>query len=235
MNKEQSENQRPGLRMKELTEATGLPKSTILHYLDQGLLPPPVKTSPNMAYYDPACVERLVFIRDLQSRLRLPLSKIRHALELREGGQEMAMQLELMEGIFGVESGVTLNRDELCRQSGLTPEQLDQLEKAQLMLPMEDGRYDAEDLAAAQVLAQGLERGITVEDMSFYPRLGKEIVDREMAARHRLTGHLPPEQDAELSLRMLQSARTLRRYVIDRLFMHRVARSADLKDEGMLR
>ena len=38
-----------GLRMKQLMEATGLPKSTLLYYVEQGLLPPPVKTSPNMA------------------------------------------------------------------------------------------------------------------------------------------------------------------------------------------
>ena len=45
--------------MNELTGATGVPKSTILYYIAQGLLPEPRKTSPNMAYYDPACVERL--------------------------------------------------------------------------------------------------------------------------------------------------------------------------------
>lgn len=49
---------KPGLRMKELMEATGLPKSTILFYLEQGLLPKPVKTSRNMAYYPPECMER---------------------------------------------------------------------------------------------------------------------------------------------------------------------------------
>ncbi len=30
---------KPGLRMKELVEASGVPKSTILYYLQQGLLP----------------------------------------------------------------------------------------------------------------------------------------------------------------------------------------------------
>jgi predicted DNA-binding transcriptional regulator AlpA len=38
-----------GLRMRELVAATGVAKSTILHYLNEGLLPAPVKTSRNMA------------------------------------------------------------------------------------------------------------------------------------------------------------------------------------------
>ena len=45
--------------------ATGVPKSTILHYLKEGLLPKPYKTCWNMAYYLPACVERITFIKML--------------------------------------------------------------------------------------------------------------------------------------------------------------------------
>ena len=38
------------MRMNQLMVATGLPKSTLLYYVELGLLPRPVKTSPNMAY-----------------------------------------------------------------------------------------------------------------------------------------------------------------------------------------
>lgn len=226
---------RPGLRMKDLVERSGLPKSTILHYLDQGLLPPPVKTSPNMAYYDPSCVERLEMIRAFQSRLRLPLSKIGKLLAMRDQGQDVALQVELVAGIFGPASEVQLNRGQLCEQSGLTMAQVEELERAGVLLPLEEDCYDAEDLAVAGMLASGIARGMTVEDMSFYPRLGKEIVDREMSLRRRLTRHLPDEQDAALTLRMVQSARAMRSYVIDRIFIKRVAASSDLKDEGLLK
>ena len=50
-------------RMNELVEGTGVPKSTILHYLHQGLLPEPIKTIPNMASYDPECINRIRFIQ----------------------------------------------------------------------------------------------------------------------------------------------------------------------------
>ena len=41
------------LRMADLVEATGVPKSTILYYVAEGLLPEPVRPKPNVAYYDP--------------------------------------------------------------------------------------------------------------------------------------------------------------------------------------
>ena len=44
------ENESPMLKMKELMEATGVTKATILHYVKEGLLPEPVKTGRNMAY-----------------------------------------------------------------------------------------------------------------------------------------------------------------------------------------
>jgi hypothetical protein len=46
-----------------------------------------------------------------------------------------------------------------------------------------------------------------------------------------MTGHLPDEEDAALTIEMVKSARMCRAYIIDRLFQHRVAAMRDLKDE----
>ena len=73
--------------MKELAEATGLPKSAILHYVAQGLLPEPVRTGPNMAYYDPACIERIKYIKAIQSRYAFPLGKIKMILARKDQGK----------------------------------------------------------------------------------------------------------------------------------------------------
>ena len=42
------------LKMSELAEASGVSAGTIKHYLREGLLPEPVRTSRNMAYYPPS-------------------------------------------------------------------------------------------------------------------------------------------------------------------------------------
>jgi DNA-binding transcriptional MerR regulator len=38
------------IKMKKLTEETGIPKGTIQYYIKEGLIPKPIKTHPNMAY-----------------------------------------------------------------------------------------------------------------------------------------------------------------------------------------
>src|SRR3954470_18282102 len=69
------------LRMRELAAASGVPAPTIKHYLREGLLPEPVKTSRNMAYYPPEFVERIRLIKRLQEERFLPLKLIRGVLE----------------------------------------------------------------------------------------------------------------------------------------------------------
>jgi DNA-binding transcriptional MerR regulator len=223
-----------GLRMNELMEATGLTKSTLLYYVGQGLLPEPVKTSPNMAYYSPQCVERAALIKTLQSQHRLPLGKIKMILQASEQGQDIAPLLALAQEVFGQEHDDKLDTDQFLAAAGMEPGHLQQLLDTQLLLPLEPGRYDQQDLAMARVYVLGHAQGIKPEDVVFYPSLGKKIVDQEMRLRSRLTRELPPEMDAAVTMGLVKAARATRSYVIDRLFQHRIAASGDLKDEKML-
>ena len=92
---------RLGLRMKDLVAATGVPKSTILYYVNQGLLPEPTKTSQNMAYYDSQCISRIRYIQNLQRRHRLSLSEIRQMMETRGQETDFSIYVELNDIIFG--------------------------------------------------------------------------------------------------------------------------------------
>jgi DNA-binding transcriptional MerR regulator len=224
----------PGLRMKELAEATGLPKSAILHYIARGLLPEPVRTSPNMAYYDPACIERIQFIKTMQNRYAFPLGKIKTLLARKDEGKDTASMVELGEMIFGSAEGVLLDEAAFCDASGLSPEQVAALTGGGLLLPLEEGRYNEQDVAIGRSYAQGLALGITASDMAFYAVAAKRIVDEEMRLRARVTAHLPEDQDAGLTRRLVQSARATRNYVIDRTFQRRIAAAGDLKDERLL-
>src|SRR5690606_29349592 len=68
-------------RMKDLCEATGLPRQAIHFYIQEGLLPPGVKTGRNMAFYGEAHLERLKTIKRLQHERFLPLKAIKALLD----------------------------------------------------------------------------------------------------------------------------------------------------------
>ena len=60
------------LKMSEPAERSGVSAGTIKHYPREGLLPEPVKTSRNMAYYLPDFVERIRLIKRLQEERFMP-------------------------------------------------------------------------------------------------------------------------------------------------------------------
>jgi AcrR family transcriptional regulator len=55
------------MKMKQLSQASGLPVSTIKFYMSKGLLPKPEKEKPNVVYYDDAFLKRLLVIKNMRS------------------------------------------------------------------------------------------------------------------------------------------------------------------------
>src|SRR6185369_3557635 len=91
------------LRMRELAEAAGVSAGTIKHYLREGLLPEPVKTSRNMAWYPRDFVERVQLIKQLQEERFLPLKVIKEVLENGaglEGPERLRAMVELEDRIL---------------------------------------------------------------------------------------------------------------------------------------
>jgi DNA-binding transcriptional MerR regulator len=217
--------------MRDLIKATGLPKSTILHYMNEGLLPAPVKTGPNMAYYDPACVERIGFIRLMQSKHRMSLGSIKVLLQEHDQGRDLSVLAELHETIFGGEKEPGLDLAAFCLATGLTEKQVNELTRVRLLLPLRPGIFDRQDAAVGRILKASSELGMAAQDGAFYYRLAEEIVNHEMALRKRITEHLPFDQDAAVTMDMTRAARVLRAYVIDRVFQLRVLSLKGLKDK----
>ncbi len=223
---------KPGLRMKELVAASGLPKSTILYYLNQGLLTTPVKTSPNMAYYSPECVEELNFIKTMQSKHRLPLQKIKLLIDLKQQGHNPEPVAELLELVFDTQNEKLLNLEEFCDATGISPEGVQILLDAELLIPLQEGAFDQQDIAIGIMHMKGKENGLNLEDIQFYPALAKQIVEHEMALRDQMVKDLPIDENVKISMDALQFGRAFRGYIIDRLFQRHIL--DDTENKGFM-
>lgn len=63
-----ADNARSGrMKMKQLSQAAGLPVSTIKFYMSKGLLEVPEKEKPNVVYYDDAFLRRLLVIKSMRA------------------------------------------------------------------------------------------------------------------------------------------------------------------------
>lgn len=216
------------LKMKELTDATGVPKSTILLYARQGLLPKPFKTSPNMAWYDPACVERIAFIKQVQSTHRLPLAAIKGLIREMEKGRNVNLLLELQTKVFG-SNEKNLGKKAFCNATGLSCDQLDLLCRLNLIVPLEPDHFNEQDRAMGNLFKQALDLGMNLKDLGFYPDAAKKLVEKELILREQHTKDLAFEDNASLTLELTRMARSIRSYVIDRTMQKRLMEYKGLK------
>jgi DNA-binding transcriptional MerR regulator len=174
---------RPGLRMSELAEASGVSTGTIKHYLREGLLPEPVRTSRNMAYYPPDFVERIRLIKRLQEERFLPL--------------------RLIKGVLDDAERPRIPRAEVAQRFDLPGNVLDRLEEIGVLSPDGDG-YDADDVAIIEAIvrfrAGGYEEalGFTVYDTLRYRDALAPLVREEVRVlMERLKGS-EPERAVEI-------------------------------------
>ena len=157
------------LKMKDLAQKSGVPASTIKHYLREGLLPEPsLRTSKNMAYYDEAIIPRIKLIKELQKTRFLPLQTIRELLD-RAGNLEHDDHLlsGLRVAIHDISSNQgTATKSELI-EGGMTDEEFDWLKKRKLLRPKisDSGEevYSGDDLALCQVLCRARQSGLRAD------------------------------------------------------------------------
>ena len=222
---------RPYLKMKALVDAAGVPKSTILLYIAKGLLPQPVRTRHNMAYYHPACVSRLAFIKQAQTRHRLPLAAIKGLLKEMDKGRDVAPLIELQTTLFSAR-GRLIGSAAFQRATGLTADQVAVLKRERILLSVTEDQYDAEDLAVGRLLKKAFDQGLTIEDLAFYPAMAEAMVEREIALREKYTRALSFARDAVVTLELTRIVRGLRTYVIDRAMQKRLIAFKGLKNRN---
>ncbi|HVE67785.1 MAG TPA: MerR family transcriptional regulator [Solirubrobacteraceae bacterium] len=172
------------LKMSELAEASGVSTGTIKHYLREGLLPEPVKTSRNMAYYPPEFVDRIRRIKHLQEERFLPLRRIRDVIQAER-------------------DRTRVSRAELRRRHPVPDDVLDRLAALGILTPNSKG-YDADDVEIVEAIARfragGYDEqlGFTVYDTLRYRDALAPLVEEEVRTLlERLSGE-DPERATEI-------------------------------------
>ena len=201
------------LKMSELSERSGVSAGTIKHYLREGLLPEPVRTSRNMAYYPPEFVDRLQLIKRLQEERFMPLKAIKRVLEEEQDPERLARLVEvedrIIERALSADTSKTrrVSRTEVKRRYGLPDNVLDRLAEIELLSPNARG-YDGFDVqiieAISRFRAGGYDErlGFTVYDTLRYREALAPLVAEEVRT---LLDRVAGEVDVDTAVEMIAS------------------------------
>lgn len=214
------------IRMAELVRRTGVPKTTILFYLREGLLAPPQRPFPNQARYGPEHVERLLLIKELQTAYHFPLAKIRRLVDMVGRGASVEAVRQMHERLVESRPTATSPRRwtfaEFCDDTGLEPDVVERALDAQLLNPLNQSperEFDSADVEVGRVLAAGRRLGMQLDDLHFLVGHARAIAEGEMALRQRLVEGRPLEEDIALTTELTDMARALHTYIVDRMFI----------------
>lgn len=207
------------MKMRELERRTGVNRETIRVYLRHGLLPEPQRPKHNVADYGEEHVRGILAVRRLQKDQRLPLRRIRRAID----GDAAAMPSGVehfphLDGLIAARAGVDDSLVPLAQVAARNPQAVDDARRLERIgairrVKRPDGvhvsRIDAElvglwgDMRAA---------GFT-EELGFTPDVCKLHVDAAQALAHEelkiflahMTGQRPEDPAADMAQAALNS------------------------------
>ena len=169
------------LRISQLAKMAGVSTATIKHYLKEGLLPQPVKTSPNMAYYDESCVDRINLIKRIQKEKFLPLDVIKRLID---SGESYDEELELGQAILKSHKELpsrSVKGSQVARVTGYPLDKIIILEEDGLIFPTVKNNvkyYDSIDLEIIQIMRQREDLGLSFHHSLETVRIYRDAITR---------------------------------------------------------
>ena len=196
------------IKISELAKLCDVPVPTIKHYMNKGLIDgPALRTSRNMAWYDPAMAPRIRAIRELQRTQFLPLDVIKDMLDGQGAATgEAAIVESVARAVRSRMDARRLSRAALIR-TGAAAADLDWLVREGLATPTAaDGEelWSGDDLALAETIVSARQSGLTEEMLPVsvlleFQRVVQQLVQLEVQLFSRDIVPRAPQRLEELS------------------------------------
>jgi DNA-binding transcriptional MerR regulator len=221
--------------MAELAEQSGVSAGTIKHYLREGLLPEPVRTSRNMAYYPPDFVERIRLIKRLQEDRFMPLRLIKGVIDEDPERAHALIELEdrIIERAAAAQERGRVSRAEVRRRYEVPDNVLERLEDLKILSPNSRG-YDADEVkiieAISRFRAGGYDEriGFTVYDAVRYREALQPLVEEEVGVLlERLVGEVDVDRAEEIIAAGTEPLRELIGAIHSKLLLDELRRATD--------
>lgn len=210
------------LKMAQLVEKTGVPKSTILYYIKEGLLPQPQKLKQNVCLYDPEYVERIKFLKFLQQNYGKSIAELKaavcaHEYDFSKGSDILIDFLEKLSGTKA--DSAKMNIVQLSEYTGVDQGLIMELIAKKILVPMIEGIYDEKDAQMAVIFAKLIASGWSIDFFERYSKLAGELASFSSGKILEMKKRLKEEGDVDNQNYhlMFDLALNVQPYIINRL------------------
>lgn len=193
-----------GLKMKEITEKTGINNSTVIYYISLGLLPEPIKTSKNMAYYPDSYLRIIPVILYLKETLHLPLATIKQLID-NIGYDKISIKNSLhyyetfLKSFNYKDDVVNYGKEEFIIKACLEDKEITELESKEMILSPVKGFYYYEDLLTAKAYKTLRDYGIPFTSIERLAAIIKKLANEVHEIYHEHEWKFNEQEEVEFT------------------------------------
>ncbi|MCL1853177.1 MAG: MerR family transcriptional regulator [Peptococcaceae bacterium] len=209
------------LKMKDITQITGVSKSTVLYHLSLGLLPEPLKTSKNTAYYPASYLKIIPAIRYLQERMHLPLAVIKQLIDgIGFDNFSIDQALHNYETFLNpLQNGgkdAVYGKKDLAEASRLEEDEMNELEGRGLLYSLAGEAYYHDDLLAASAYRKLKDLGIAFAEVEGLTHGIRDLAREVHELYHAKAAALNRETEQDMTRVMRVEFETVFKYLINK-------------------
>jgi len=164
--------------MSELVKKTNVPKSTILYYIREGLLPEAKKIKSNVHRYNEEHIELIEYIGYMQKKLGRSIEQIRYSIQNRNKSFSSSFQMlePLMNTLSGLPSDVHFyTKEEFIKTFELDANFVEELLKDSILVPTADNEFTEKELSIIELVKHYKDVGIEYEILKTYAHHAQEL------------------------------------------------------------
>lgn len=219
-------------KISELVAKTNVPKSTILYYIKEGLLPEARKLKSNVHRYNNEHVELIKYIKYMKEDMGGTNEQIKSALK--QKNNSFSSSYTMLAPLMNTLSGITINTkfytlNEFVEYFDIDEGLLFQLLKDDILMPINENSFTQKEASIIVLVENFLDVGIGYEIIKEYIKHAKELSNLEHQMQKQLCDIKNEENFSTLWKIMFDTLFNAKEYIFNRS-TYRVLHKA-LKDE----
>ncbi|MCX6075864.1 MAG: MerR family transcriptional regulator [Campylobacterales bacterium] len=158
-------------KISELVERTGVPKSTILYYIREGLLPEAKKLKSNVHRYGDEHVELIKYIMYMKEHIGSSNEQVKYALQNKN--QSMSSSFAMLEPLMNTLSSVPkealhYTKEEFLKTFSIDIKVLEKLLKDGVLMPLSGDDFTDKEASIIKLVGYFQEVGVEYEILTSY-------------------------------------------------------------------
>lgn len=206
-------------KISQIVSATGVPKSTILYYIREGLLPEAKKIKSNVHRYNDEHIELIKYIKYMKEEMGSSNQQIKTALEKKNQSfsSSYSMLAPLMQTLSGISTQTHhYTKEEFLKEFSLERTFIERLLEEEILLPLSPDDFTQKEASLARLIQNFEAIGIEYEIIKKYIAHAKELCALESQLQKKLCTSTTDENFSTLWKIMFETLFTAKEYLFNR-------------------